>query len=74
VEQDQHADLIDLLLASDEPTRRQILLQSVESGALSRSEADEVMARAVRLERLAGPHLAAQTPAPKPTAWGIDYP
>jgi hypothetical protein len=75
VNDDRHADLIDLLLAADEPSRKQIMAQIVETGVLTRPEADDVMARAVRLERIAGPRGLPPAPPsePKP-AWGIDYP
>jgi hypothetical protein len=50
-----HADLIDLLLDSDEPTRKLLLFQALQSGALAKSEAEEILAMASRLERAAGP-------------------
>ena len=50
-----HADLIDLLLDSDEPTRKLLLFQALQAGALMKSEAEEVMAMVARLERAAGP-------------------
>jgi hypothetical protein len=51
----QHTDLIDLLLDSDEPTRRLLLFQALQNGSLKKSEAEEVMATVIRLERAAGP-------------------
>jgi hypothetical protein len=51
----QHVDLIDLLLDSDEPTRRLLLFQALRAGALKKSEAEEVIATVSRLERAAGP-------------------
>jgi hypothetical protein len=50
-----HTDLIDLLLNSDEPTRNLLLLQALQSGQLTKSEAEEILAMASRLERAAGP-------------------
>jgi hypothetical protein len=69
-----YTDLIDLLLESDEPTRKQLLVEALQSGLIGQSEADEVMAMASRLERAAAPRseetarkaaevAAAQTPA-----------
>jgi hypothetical protein len=52
---DLHADLIDLLLDSDEPTRKLLLFQALQSGSLVKSEAEEILAMASRLERAAGP-------------------
>lgn len=75
VEDVGHADLIDLLLDADEATRWQLMAQAVQSGALDRSEADELMGLAARLERVAGPRQTEPKPEPKPVAaWGIDYP
>ena len=75
VEDVGHADLIDLLLDSDETTRWQLMAQAVQSGALDRSEADDLMALAARLERVAGPRRTGPKTEPKPVvAWGIDYP
>jgi hypothetical protein len=50
-----HTDLIDLLLNSDEPTRKLLLFQALQSGQLTKSEAEEILAMASRLERAAGP-------------------
>jgi hypothetical protein len=50
-----HADLIDLLLDADEPTRRLLIFQVLQTGDLKKSEAEEVMAQVARLERAAGP-------------------
>ena len=69
------SDFIDLLLDADEATRRQLVSQAVQSGTLSRSEADDLMAQAARLERVAGPRLAEPKAEAVPqAAWGIDYP
>jgi hypothetical protein len=69
------SDFIDLLLDADEATRRQLVFQAVQSGTLSRSEADDLMAQTTRLERVAGPRLTEPTEEAVPqTAWGIDYP
>jgi hypothetical protein len=50
-----HTDLIDLLLNSDEPTRKLLIFQALQSGALAKSEAEEILATASRLERAAAP-------------------
>lgn len=71
----EHSDLIDLLLDADDGTRRLLMAQAIQSGALNRSEADNVMAQAARLERVAGPRVSEPRPKPEPpVAWGIDYP
>ena len=71
----EHADLIDLLLDADEATRRQLMSQAIQSGALKRSEAEDLMVRAARLERAAGPRLSELKSEPESrAAWGIDYP
>lgn len=57
----QFADLIDLLLDADEPTRRLLIFQSLQSGALKKSEAEDVIARVARLELAAAPTMLAQT-------------
>lgn len=49
------ADLIDLLLDADEPTRKLLLFQALQSGHLKKSEAEELIAQVARLERAAGP-------------------
>jgi hypothetical protein len=73
-----HADLIDLLLDADETTRKQVMLQVLQSGAVRKSEAEELMAQVRRLERVAGPSSPLTTlamPEQQPgAAWGIDYP
>ncbi|HJX67579.1 MAG TPA: hypothetical protein VJ258_02505 [Candidatus Limnocylindrales bacterium] len=72
-----HTDLIDLLLNSDEPTRKLLIFQALQSGALAKSEAEEILAMASRLERAASPRseeaarkaagdASAQTPASAP--------
>ena len=50
-----HADLIDLLLDADEPTRKLLMFEALQSGAIKKSAAEEVMAQVQRLERAAGP-------------------
>ncbi|HEX7496717.1 MAG TPA: hypothetical protein VF349_08800 [Candidatus Limnocylindrales bacterium] len=50
-----HTDLIDLFLNSDEPTRKLLLFKALQSGALAKSEAEEILAMASRLERAAAP-------------------
>jgi len=68
------ADWIDLLLDADETTRRLLMLHAIQSRALSRAEAEDLMAQATRLERAAGPRREPQ-PEPEPrAAWGIEYP
>jgi hypothetical protein len=52
------ADLIDLLLDADEPTRRLLVFRALQAGALKKSEAEQVMAQVMRLERAAGPRDA----------------
>ena len=39
-----HADLIDLLLDSDEPTRKLLIFQALQTGDLKKSQADELIA------------------------------
>jgi hypothetical protein len=56
--QDRQADLIDLLLDADEPTRKLILFQALQTGVVKKSEAEEIIAQVARLERVAGPHTA----------------
>jgi hypothetical protein len=75
VEHVGHTDMIDLLLDADAATRRQLVAQAIETGALSRIEAEDLMAQAARLERVAGPRrLASATEPESQPAWGIDYP
>jgi hypothetical protein len=50
-----NADLIDLLLDADEPTRKLLLLQALQSGDLKKSEPEKLMAQVARLERAASP-------------------
>jgi hypothetical protein len=70
----EDADMIDLLLDADEATRRQLVAQAIQSGALTSREADDLMAQTARLQRAAGPRSEPQ-PEPRPrAAWGIDYP
>jgi hypothetical protein len=49
------ADLIDLLLDADEPTRKLLVFQALQAGTLKKSEAEEVLAQVMRLERAAAP-------------------
>ena len=71
----ENSDMIDLLLDADETTRRQLMSQAIQSGALDKSEADDLIAQVSRLERAAGPRLSGPKPEPPaPPAWGIDYP
>lgn len=55
VEQVPHADLIDLLLDADEPTRKLLIFQALQAGLLKKSEAEQVIAQVARLERAAAP-------------------
>jgi hypothetical protein len=48
-----NADLIDLLLDADEPTRKLLIFQALQTGDLKKSEAEKLMAQVVRLERAA---------------------
>ena len=59
------ADLIDLLLDADEPTRKLLVFQALQTGTLRKSEAEEVMAQVMRLERAAGPRDAKLESKPK---------
>ncbi|MGD0121904.1 MAG: hypothetical protein ABSC46_05010 [Candidatus Limnocylindrales bacterium] len=75
VEDVGHVDLIDLLLDADEATRRRLMSQAIQSGALNRSEAEDLMTQAARLELAAGPRPSEPKPEPEHrAAWGIDYP
>jgi hypothetical protein len=58
-----HADLIDLLLDADEPTRKLLLFQALQTGALKKSEAEELIGLVNRLERAASPRPATPTEA-----------
>ncbi len=60
-----HADFIDLLLDADEPTRKLLVLQALQTGALKKSESDELMAQVMRLERAAAPRTAMTPAKPK---------
>ena len=53
--QDRQADLIDLLLDADEPTRRLLIFQALQTGVVKKSEAEEMIAQVARLERAASP-------------------
>jgi hypothetical protein len=53
-----NADLIDLLLDADEPTRKLLIFQALQTGDLKKSEAEKLMAQVVRLERAAAPRRA----------------
>jgi hypothetical protein len=61
--EDRLADLIDLLLDADEPTRRLLLFQALQSGAVKKSQAEEVIAQVARLERAAAPRQGNVTSA-----------
>ena len=50
-----NADLIELLLDADQPTRKLLLFQALQSGSIMKSEAEEVIAQVARLERAAAP-------------------
>jgi hypothetical protein len=50
-----HADLIDLLLDADEPTRNLLLFQIFQNGKMKRAEVEEMLLQVARLERAAGP-------------------
>ena len=56
-----HADLMDLLLDSDEPTRKLLVFQALQAGTLKKSDAEAVMAQVARLERCAGPTSKAES-------------
>ena len=58
-------DLIDLLLNADEPTRKLLVFQALQTGTLKKSEAEQVMAQVMRLERAAGPRDAKLESKPK---------
>ena len=47
-------DLIDLLLDADADTRRLLIFQALQTGALKKSEAEEVVAQIIGIERAAG--------------------
>lgn len=53
-----NADLIDLLLDADQPTRKLLLFQALQTGDLKKSEAEDLMAQVARLERAAAPRRA----------------
>ncbi len=61
-----HADLIDLLLDADEPTRRLLVFQALQTGLLKKSEADDLMAQVKRLERAAAPRPTSPRQTPQP--------
>ena len=58
-------DLIDVLLNADEPTRKLLVFQALQTGTLKKSEAEQVMAQVMRLERAAGPREATTEDKPK---------
>jgi hypothetical protein len=69
VQQVPNADMIDLLLDSDEPTRKLLIFQALQTGALKKSEAEQVIAQVARLERAAAPRTAApRTASPRATS------
>lgn len=49
------ADLIDLLLDADELARRLLLFRALQTGALKRSEAEEIVAQVIGIESAAYP-------------------
>jgi len=55
------SDLIDLLLNSDQPTRKLLILKALQSGALRKSEAEEILGMVARLERAAAPWTEADS-------------
>jgi hypothetical protein len=57
----RHSDLIDLLLDADEPTRKLILFQALQTGLVKKSEAEQLVAHVARLERAAAPRSATVT-------------
>jgi hypothetical protein len=59
------ADLIGLLLDADEPTRKLLVFQALQTGTLRKSEAEQVMAQVMRLERAAAPWDAKLKAEPK---------
>ena len=59
------ADLIDLLLDADEPTRKILVFQALQAGTLKMSEAEVVMAQVMRLERAAAPRGSKSTAKPQ---------
>jgi hypothetical protein len=59
------ADLIDLLLDSDEPTRRLLVFRALQTGILRKSEAEQVLAQVMRLERATGTRDAPLEAKPK---------
>ena len=58
------ADLIDLLLDADEPTRKLLVFQALQAGTLKKSEAEDVMAQVMRLERAAAPRESSRCAKP----------
>ena len=59
------ADLIDLLLDSDEPTRKVLVFQALQTGTIGKSEAEAVMAQVMRLECAAAPRNLKSKAKPK---------
>jgi hypothetical protein len=53
-----NADLIDLLLDADQPTRKLLLFQALQTGDLKKSEAEYLIAQVARLELAAAPRRA----------------
>lgn len=45
------ADLIDLLLDADHLTRRLLIFRALQTGALKKSEAEEIVAQVIGIER-----------------------
>ena len=50
------ADLIDLLLDADELARRLLIFRALQTGALKRREAEEIVAQVIGIERAAFSH------------------
>ena len=55
-------DLIDLLLDADECTRRLLIFQALQTGAIKKSEAEEAVAQMLGLERAADPQWVSARP------------
>ena len=53
------ADLIDLLLDADETTRKLLIFEALQTGALRKSEAEQIIDQLIGLERAAAARPAA---------------